>query len=181
LGQRRYLHRSQAAAGRFPLRCRTKRLMPQALGALSAVLFLLFATANATAEAAGNSDLAIERAWARASIGTSRPAAAYFTVVNNGDEADRLTGISSPVAAMAEVHAVTEESGVMRMHPAGPVDLPPNSRLVLEPGGLHVMLMQLREPLVKDGSVTLELQFERAGTMTVEAPVFGPGSMGPDQ
>ena len=155
--------------------------MNRAIGMLVVVLCLFLPATGMSAGQTRDGDLVIERAWARASIGTSRPAAAYFTVINNGDEADRLAGISSPVAAMAEVHAVTEENGVMRMHPAGPVEVTPNSRLVLEPGGLHVMLMQLREPLVKDGSVTLELQFERAGTMTVEAPVFGPGSMGPDR
>ena len=120
-------------------------------------------------------EIAIEKPWARASIGTSRPAVAYFTVRNLGSEPDRLMSVTSPASGMAEIHATTQENGVMRMRPAGPQDLPPGGRLILEPGGLHLMLMQLSEPLVKGRTVALELKFELAGTVTVDTPIVGPG------
>lgn len=126
-------------------------------------------------------EITIERPWARASIGTARPAAAYFTVRNEGSEPDRLTAIASPAAGMAEIHAMTEENGVMRMQPAGPQEISSDGHLVLEPGGLHVMLMHLREPLVKGRTVSLELTFERAGTVTVDAPILGPGATQPPE
>jgi hypothetical protein len=125
-------------------------------------------------------DLAIERAWVRASIGTAHPAAAYFTVENRGAAADRLTGVSSPAAGMSEIHVVEEEAGVMRMRPAGALEILPGGRLDLSAGGAHVMLMQLREPLVEGGTLTLELTFERAGTATVEAPILGLAARGPE-
>src|SRR3546814_7383178 len=67
-------------------------------------------------------EIAIEKPWARASIGTSRPAVAYFTVRNLGSEPDRLMSVTSPASGMAEIHATTQENGVMRMRPAGPQD-----------------------------------------------------------
>jgi hypothetical protein len=131
-------------------------------------------------EAAQAGDLTITRAWVRASIGTSHPAAAYFTVENRGAAADRLIRVTSPAAGMSEIHVVEEEGGVMRMRPAAALEIPPGGRLELTAGGTHVMLMQLREPLAEGGTLTLELTFERAGTAAVAAPILGLGARGPE-
>jgi copper(I)-binding protein len=146
---------------------------------LAILTALLGVNDAASAETARVGDIAVERPWARASISASRPAAAYFEVVNEG-EADRLVAIASPAAERAEIHAMTEVDGVMRMTPAGALEIPRKTRVRLEPGGLHVMLIGLGEPLVESSTLTLELRFERSGTVAVEAPVLGPGSMGPD-
>jgi len=156
--------------------------MSRAFAALVAVLTgMMLSAISLSAEPVRVGEIAVEQPWARASIGTSRPAAAYFTVRNEGGEPDRLTGIASPAAGMAEIHIMTNENGVMRMHPAGPQEIPPDGRLVLKPGGLHVMLMELREPLVKGGIVSLELTFERAGKIAVKAPILGPGATQPPE
>lgn len=150
--------------------------------ALAAALTgMILSTSSLSAEPARVGEISVEQPWARASIGRSRPAAAYFTVRNEGGEPDRLTAMASPAAGMAEIHTMTNENGVMRMHPAGPQEIPPDGRLVLKPGGLHVMLMQLREPLVEGDTVSLELTFEQAGTVTVNAPILGPGATHPPE
>src|SRR3546814_11017297 len=64
-------------------------------------------------------EIAIEKPWARASIGTSRPAVAYFTVRNLGSEPDRLMSVTNPASGMAEIHATNTGNGVRRMRPAG--------------------------------------------------------------
>ena len=143
---------------------------------VATTLLLPFASWSADSVRLGG--LLIERPWARASIGTSRPAAAYFTVENNSGEADSLIGVSSPVAGTAMIHTATEENGVVHMRAAGPLEIPPG-KLEMRPGRMHVMLMQLREPLIEGETLPLEVTFERAGRVTVQAPVLGLGAMGP--
>ncbi len=125
-------------------------------------------------------DLVIERPWARASIGTSRPAAAYLTIRNEGEESDTLLAVRTPLSGKAEVHAMTNDSGVMRMGPAGPVEIPAGGEVSLAPGGLHIMMMKLQAPLVKGKSIEVTLKFERAGEITITAPIYGPGATRPE-
>jgi copper(I)-binding protein len=121
----------------------------------------------------------IESPWARASIGRTRPAAAYFTIRNKGTVPDRLMAVANPSAGMISIHRTKHEGGVMRMSPAGPIEIPPGQSVTLKPGGLHVMMMKLRSPLRKGQTTELELTFERAGKIKVPVPIFGPGAPGP--
>lgn len=149
-----------------------------ALIAAWAVMALL--PAPVPAEEAGRAgDLRLEAAWARASIGTSRPGAAYVTIANLGAAADWLLAVETPVAARAEVHETVDQGGVMKMRPAGTVLIPAGGTVALEPGGLHVMLMGLREPLKKGETFPLTLTFLKNGQATVAAIVAGPGATAP--
>src|SRR3546814_9975553 len=76
----------------------------------------------------------LEQAWARASIGTSRPAAAFVTVINTSNHAVTLTGLTSSVAGMVEVHETVKDGTIMKMAPAGPIEIPAGGRLEMEPG-----------------------------------------------
>ncbi len=122
----------------------------------------------------------IEAPWARASIALTLPVAAYFTIRNTGSEPDRLMTVTSPIVGMAEVHHSTNDGGVMRMTPAGPLEIAPGQTIRLKPGGYHVMMMKLRSPLKKGERTELELTFERAGQIKVPTPIFGPGAAGPE-
>ncbi|GIK96481.1 MAG: hypothetical protein BroJett029_06900 [Alphaproteobacteria bacterium] len=138
-----------------------------------AFLFVAFAlAAPASAHDYKLGDLTIDHPWARASAGHAKTGAAYFAVVNGGAEADRLVGASSPVGR-AELHTHISEDGIMKMRPVDAVDLPAGERAVLEPGGLHVMLMDLAKPLVEGESFPLTLTFEKAGDIDVEVKVEG--------
>ncbi|MDD9914609.1 MAG: copper chaperone PCu(A)C, partial [Rhodospirillaceae bacterium] len=94
-------------------------------------------------------DLVIEQPWARASIGTNRPAAAYMKIRNEGTVSDTLMAVSTPLSEMAEVHATSKKDGVMSMGPAGPVEIKPGGNVRLAPGGLHIMMMKLKKALIK--------------------------------
>lgn len=123
-------------------------------------------------------DVTVAEAWARPSLVPGGASAAYFTVSTDG-AADRLIAVSSPVAARVELHSHTvDEAGVARMRPVAAVAVEPGSPTALVPGGLHVMLMGLDRPLSEGETVPLTLVFERAGELTVEAPVRGPGASG---
>ena len=146
---------------------------------VAAVLAFALSAGFVQAEPVRQGDLEIDAAWARASIGSSRPGAAYFTVRNLGDEADRLTGLSSPVSAMPRLHETTLSEGISRMAHVEAAEIPAGGELTLEPGGMHVMLMELTTPLKEGATFPLTLTFEAGGEITVEVPVFGPGATGP--
>ena len=91
---------------------------------------------------------------------------------NRGRKADRLLSLSSPRAGRVEVHAIVHEGNVAKMKRIDPLHLAAGERLVLEPGGTHIMLMGLVSPLVAGQRVPLTLRFEVAGEVAVEAVVL---------
>jgi copper(I)-binding protein len=97
----------------------------------------------------------------------------YFVVVNESDEADRLIGISTTAAGTAMLHQTVVDGDSSRMSPVKDgLKIPPGGEAVLAPGGYHVMLMSLVEPLEVDDIVQTTLEFEHAGTVTIEVPVI---------
>lgn len=119
----------------------------------------------------------IENAWARATPGKAENGAAYLTIVS--PVADRLTAVSTPEAKTAELHEMTTQGGIMKMRPLeNGIDLPAGQPVTLKPGGIHIMLMGLKQPLKKGESFPLTLTFEKGGTEQVNVAVEAPGAMG---
>lgn len=109
--------------------------------------------------------------WARASIGQVKNSAAYFSVTNRGEVPDRLVSVESSAVERAELHDHIMEDDVARMVEVETIDLDAGETLTLEPGGLHIMLFGLSEPLAPGDSLPLTLHFEQAGSLEVEADV----------
>jgi copper(I)-binding protein len=147
--------------------------MSKKLLALAAFLLITGAAAAQTGS------VAITDAWARAAPGRTENGAAYLTL--QSAIPDRLTGLSTPVAQKAELHAMTMEAGVMRMHLLAGVDLPAGQKVTLKPGAAHIMLLGLTERLLPGQSFPLTLTFEKAGTREVTVGVEKPGAMAPEQ
>ena len=102
----------------------------------------------------------------------AKSAAAYMVIANEGDQADRLIGVETPAAKMPGLHATDHGAdGIARMQPRASVDVPAGDTVVLEPGGLHIMLMGLTAPLTIGQMVPGVLIFERAGRIEVEFSV----------
>lgn len=140
-----------------------------------------FALCMPAALFADSSDITVEGAWARASIGTSRPGAAYMTIRNTGDEAVTLTGLSTELALMPDIHrSTTNDQGITSMAPADDIEIPGGEAVVLEPGGLHAMLMQLQRPMKEGESFDLTLEFLDGGEAQVEVPILGVAARGPE-
>ena len=116
--------------------------------------------------------LVIEAPWARATPGGAKVGGGYMKITNTGTEADRLVGGSFPVARRFEVHEMAQEGDVMRMRhlPQG-LEIKPGQTVELKPGGLHVMFVDLREPLKEGQTVKGTLTFEKAGMVEVGFPV----------
>ena len=147
---------------------------------LAAALLLapLFAAAPAPAhEFHRLGDIVIEQPWSRAT--PVKVGGAYMTLRNNGNAADKLIKVTSPVAERVEIHETKIEGGMAMMRPVAAIELKRRSSVQLKPGGLHVMLMGLQRPLKEGERIKLALTFERAGTIEVEARVEKAGAMSP--
>lgn len=105
--------------------------------------------------------LDVKGAWARATVQGQKATGAFMTLT--AKDAGKLVGVSSPVAGVVEVHEMKMEGDVMRMRAVdGGLDLPAGKAVELKPGGYHVMLMDLKTPLLKDTTVPLTLVFKDA-------------------
>jgi copper(I)-binding protein len=132
----------------------------------------------ATAAMAQTGAVEVTEAWARATPGRAENGAAYLTITS--PVGDRLTGISTPAAGKAELHAMKMEGGVMTMTPLDGLDLPAGQHVTLKPGGLHIMLVGLKQPLQPGQTVPLILRFAKAGTREVTAAVGRVGATAPE-
>ena len=121
--------------------------------------------------------LEIKTPWARATPGHAENGAAYLTIVS--PTADRLTAASSPVAKKAELHTMSMEGGVMRMRPLVAIDIPAGQTVTLSPGGMHIMLLGLTQPLHEGQSFPLTLSFDHARPRQVTVAIEKAGAMGP--
>jgi copper(I)-binding protein len=109
-------------------------------------------------------------AWVRATPPGATTAAAYLTLTNRGAP-NSLARVTSPSAARVEVHATTEHNGMMHMSPVDAIPLPTGAAVELAPGGLHVMLIDIRAPLKAGDRVPLTLELGDGATIEIEAPV----------
>jgi periplasmic copper chaperone A len=123
---------------------------------------------------AADDGVMVHDAWARASAGASSTGVAYVTLMG-GAVADSLVAVSTPVAATAEVHETTNDNGVMKMRPVGPVPIPPGQMVTFAPGGTHIMLTGLKQKLVAGESFPLTLTFAHAAPVTLDVQVRGLG------
>ncbi len=126
------------------------------------------------ASAALAQEVEIRNPWVRISVQGQSATGAYMTLTARQDS--RLVGVSSPVAGVAEVHEMKMDGGVMKMRAIdGGLALPAGKPVELKPGGYHVMLMDLKAPLPKGGTVALTLVFRDAKggerRIEVSAPV----------
>ena len=142
-------------------------------------------------------DLEVTGAWARTSPAVATAGAVYLTITNDGDADDALLAadVDPSVAASVEIHetvavegdGMTTETtgmgdemssdttgmggGMMEMQPVDEIPIPAGETVALEPGGYHVMLLDLAEPLEVGDTIDVTLTFEEADDMTVTAEV----------
>ena len=144
--------------------------------ALGALILTLPATAFAHHDVTAG-DIAIGHPWTRAA-GANANGAGFMTLKNNGAAGDRLISAASPAARVVELHTHIREGDVMRMRPVADIPIPPGQTVHLRPGGLHIMLIGLTEPLRQGTTMPLTLRFERAGEVQVTLSVESAGARG---
>jgi copper(I)-binding protein len=137
-------------------------------------------TAAARAEDVKAGDLVISQAWSRATPSGAKIAGGYLTIENRGQAPDRLVGGTGDVAARVEMHEMAMDNGVMKMRPLDKgLTIEPGKTVKLAPGGYHLMLMDIKQPLKQGDKVPVTLEFEKAGKVTVSLDVQGVGAQSP--
>lgn len=127
------------------------------LNTLLPATLLAFTLAAASAHA---QTVEVSNAWVRATVPGQKGTGAFMSLT--AKDGARLVGISSPVAGVAEVHEMKMEGDIMKMRALPMLDLPAGKTVQLKPGGYHLMLTDLKQPLPKGASVPLTLRFQDA-------------------
>ena len=140
---------------------------------LPKLVLVLAAAACAAAPSAFAQSVKVENAWARATVPGQKTGSVYLELTSAGDAA--LVAAGSPAAARAELHSMTMDGGVMRMRALPRVELPAGRKVALAPGGMHVMLVDLKQPLKVGDRVPVTLSVQASGTslttLKLEVPV----------
>jgi copper(I)-binding protein len=118
--------------------------------------------------------LQIDHVWSRAAL-AGHQGVIYLTVTDQGAP-DALTGVTTPIAASADLHESINDNGVMKMRPVASLPITPGKPVMLAPGGYHIMLMGLKQTLKEGDSFPVTLSFAKAGPITATVMVEKAGA-----
>jgi len=135
------------------------------------LLILLLITASGIAAEFAAGDLDIKQPWARPTPPVANAGAAYFIVDNTQGQDDRLLSAEADIAERVELHTHLMDDDVVMMRKLDTVEVPAGQTVAFQPGGLHIMFIGLQAPLVEGETFPLTLNFEQAGTVTVEVAI----------
>ncbi len=103
-------------------------------------------------------DIEVTTPWVRGTVSGQQATGAFMEVTSKSGAV--LVGAASPVAGITEIHEMKMDGGVMKMRAIARLDLPSGKPVKLAPGGYHVMLMDLKQPLKKGEIVPITLRVE---------------------
>lgn len=136
------------------------------------------AVALALAAASAQAQVKIANPWVRGAVPGQLATGAFLDITSARDAA--LVKVESPIAATVEVHAMAMKNNMMTMHEVPKVDLPAGKQVRLTPGGFHIMLMDLKQPVKNGEAVPLRLTIEypdkKREVVEVKAQVQGLGT-----
>jgi periplasmic copper chaperone A len=124
-------------------------------------------------------DIQVRHPWSRATPPGAKVAVGYMEIRNVGTQPDRLLSATTPVAQRVEMHVTQRDGEVMKMREVKTFEIPARERYALRPGGSHLMLVDLLQPLKMGERFTMRLRFERAGELEIELEVQEIGSRHP--
>jgi copper(I)-binding protein len=140
------------------------------------VAFLLLSGAARAADT--GAPVSITAAWARASLPHQENTAAYMTLLSTGG--DTLTGVDSADAGMVMLHQTTSKGGMSGMSDMDSLALPAGRSVALAPGGMHLMVMDVKHKLAVGDTLHLVLHFTHAGDVSAAVPVLAATATGPN-
>jgi len=127
---------------------------------------------HGTQQAAG---VSVNQPFASPTMPGATVGAAYMQVVNGGRNQVVLVSATSPVAAKVEFHSMSMEGNIMRMREiTGGIPIPPGGSVNFVPGGMHIMLIGLKQRLAPGSDIPLTLSFNGAAQVSLKVPVRGP-------
>ena len=114
----------------------------------------------------------ISNAWVRTTVAGQQSTGAFMALT--APTAMKLVSVSTPAAGIVEVHEMKMDGDIMRMREIPQLELPAGKTVELKPGGLHMMLMDLKQPFAKDARVPFTLHFKNAKGADSELKVMLP-------
>lgn len=129
---------------------------------LAAASFWLATSAHA-------GDIAVTKAWARATAPGQEVGAAYFDIVSKS--LAKIVKAESPAAASTEIHTMSMKNSVMEMRKIDSLELPAGKTVSLAPGGNHIMLIGLKKPLKEGDKIAVTLTLEKASKVQEKVEV----------
>jgi hypothetical protein len=129
---------------------------------------LLF-SAGVLAGAADN--VSVQDPYVRLAPPNAAATGAFMVIRNTGDQDVKVVKADNPVSKATELHTHLNEGGVMKMRPVPAIEIKAKGEAVLKPGGLHVMMIDLKAPLKEGDSVPITLTFDDGSSKQVDARV----------
>jgi periplasmic copper chaperone A len=126
---------------------------------------------NAEGKNKGTKAISVIAPWSRATPGAAKTGAVYLEIRSMADVADKLLSASGGVADNIEIHNHINDNGIMQMRRVDAIDVAEGGSLKLVPGGYHIMLLGLKQPLKAGETFKLKLTFEKAGDIEVDVTV----------
>ena len=140
---------------------------------MNAIHRLLALTGLALAAQLAAAQTAVKDAWVRGTVPQQQATGAFMQITST--QGGKLVSASSPVAGVVEIHEMAMDGNVMKMRAIPGLDLPAGKAVDLKPGGYHVMLMGLKQPLKDGETVPLTLVVEgkdgKRETLELKVPV----------
>lgn len=135
---------------------------------------LLFASGVLAAAA---DQVSVQDPYVRLAPPNAPATGAFMVIKNNGSKDVKVLKADNPVSRVTELHTHLNEGGVMKMRPVSAIDIKAGGEAVLKPGGLHVMLIDLKAPPKEGDVVPITLTFDDGSSKQVEAKVVRPMPM----
>lgn len=134
-------------------------------------LLLLLTISLSSSFAIANNDLMIHDAYARATPPNSPTSAVFLTLMNHSDNNRSIVSASSPASGKVELHTHVKEGDVMKMRQVANIDVPANTTVELKPGGLHIMLFDLKQAFNEGGNIEVTVNYADGSSQTFAAPI----------
>ena len=133
---------------------------------------------SAGALAASADTVTVQEPYVRLAPPNAPATGAFMVIKNSGDKDVKVVKADNPASKVTELHTHLNDGGVMRMRPVAAIEVKAKGEAVLQPGGLHVMMINLLAPLKEGDSVPITLTFDDGSSKKVDAKVVRPVAAG---
>jgi copper(I)-binding protein len=141
-------------------------------------LLLLSLMVSAGALAAAADMVTVDEPYVRLAPPNAPATGAFMVIKNAGDKDVKVVKADNPASKATELHTHLNENGVMKMRPVAAIDVKSKGEAVLKPGGLHVMLIDMKAPMKEGDVVPITLTFDDGSSKKVDAKVVRPMAAG---
>ncbi|MGB1091870.1 MAG: copper chaperone PCu(A)C [Oceanobacter sp.] len=112
-------------------------------------------------------EVSVDNERVRLPIPGKQMTAGFLNITNQGEQARQLVSASAAWASRIELHTHVNDNGVMRMRQVPAIDLPVGETVMLQPGGLHLMIFGIESPLAD--SLAIQLCFDDGDCQAIQA------------